>query len=138
LEYTTIYNEWVGTIEAALETSLQALIPNFSMQEFIEMVASRPDQITVNKIKLNQMLEKLYVYTIYKYIYIILVPVVLCFLLIFDYIFRRKSLSYWWALVISTHSRTIWLLITFRLVGTWWTFHAMLLASTYKVQPSFN
>ena len=138
MEYTTIYNEWVGTIEAALETSLQALIPNFSMQEFIEMVASRPDQITVNKIKLNQMLEKLYVYTIYKYIYIILVPVVLCFLLIFDYIFRRKSLSYWWALVISTHSRTIWLLITFRLVGTWWTFHAMLLASTYKVQPSFN
>lgn len=70
MEYTTIYNEWVGTIEAALETSLQALIPNFSMQEFIEMVASRPDQITVNKIKLNQMLEKLYVYTIYKYIYI--------------------------------------------------------------------
>lgn len=46
LIYTSIYNEWVQTIESALESALRNSIPNFSMQEFIQMVATRQDQIT--------------------------------------------------------------------------------------------
>jgi len=46
LIYTTIYQEWVQTIESTLENSLQRTIPNFSMHDFIQMVATRQDQIT--------------------------------------------------------------------------------------------
>ena len=46
LEYTTIHNEWVATVERYIDRTLAKSIPGFAMQEFMDILEDRGDEVS--------------------------------------------------------------------------------------------